>query len=112
MKLETTGGITLNLDFWDCECKKNYIKSIALQKCNKCEAFQDEMPSSRADEETINRFKENQTLSIIGELRNLGIGLKILKNNKWEQLSVYQLPFKRFVLLYNDNFKLTDLGIY
>lgn len=60
----------------------------------------------------ISRFNENQTLSNIGELKKLSVGLKILKNNKWERLSEYKLPFERFIPLYDDNFKISDIGVY
>lgn len=60
----------------------------------------------------VSSFSENQTLSTIGKLRNLGIGLKILKNNKWEVLHEYELPFERFIPLYDDNFKICDIGVY
>lgn len=49
---------------------------------------------------------------MIGRLRDLGIGLKVLKNNKWEVLHEYELPFERFIPLYNDNFKICDIGVY
>lgn len=60
----------------------------------------------------VSSFSENQTLSMIGRLKNLGIGLKILKNNKWEVLHEYELPFERFIPLYDDNFKICDIGVY
>lgn len=45
-------------------------------------------------------------------MKKLGVGLKILNNNKWERLSEYKLPFERFILLYNDDFKICDIGVY
>jgi len=60
----------------------------------------------------IDRFIKNQSLSLLQELKNKGIGLKILKNNKWERLSEYKLPLERMVLLYGDDFKPSDLGVY
>lgn len=62
--------------------------------------------------DVISRFSENQTLLNIGKLQKLGIGLKILKNNKWERLAEYKLPFQRFILLYSDDFKICDIGVY
>jgi hypothetical protein len=62
--------------------------------------------------ETINDFSENQTLSMVGRLRNLEVGLKILKNNKWERLNEYSLPFERFIPLYDQKYNICDLGIY
>ena len=49
---------------------------------------------------------------ILGEMKKLGVGLNILNNNKWERLSEYKLPFERFILLYNDDFKICDIGVY
>ena len=60
----------------------------------------------------IRRFYENQSLTLIGEMKKRGVGLKILKNNKWERLSEYKLPFERIIPLYNDNFKICDIGVY
>ena len=62
--------------------------------------------------DVIVRFSENQSLTLIGEMKKLGVGLKILNNNKWERLSEYKLPFERFILLYNDDFKICDIGVY
>ena len=57
-------------------------------------------------------FSNEQTLTNIGELKKLGIGLKILKNNKWERLFEYKLPFERFIVLYDNEFKVSDIGVY
>ena len=62
--------------------------------------------------DVIVRFSENQSLTLIGEMKKLGVGLKILKNNKWEQLSEYKLPFERWIALYDDSFKICDIGVY
>lgn len=62
--------------------------------------------------ELLDKFSFEQTLTNIGELRKAGIGLKILKNNKWERLSVYKLPFERFIPLYDDSFQICDIGVY
>ena len=62
--------------------------------------------------ELLDKFSSEQTLTNIGELRKVGIGLKILKNNKWERLSVYKLPFERFIPLYDDSFQICDIGVY
>jgi len=43
-------GIMLNLSYWDCECKENYIKPIEQKRCIYCNAAQDDMPNSRANE--------------------------------------------------------------
>ena len=62
--------------------------------------------------DVIRRFSENQSLTLIGEMKKRGVGLKILKNNKWERLSEYKLPFERIIPLYNDDFKICDIGVY
>lgn len=62
--------------------------------------------------DVIGRFSSEQNLKNIGELRKLGVGLKILKNNKWERLSEYKLPFERWITLYDDSFKICDIGVY
>lgn len=60
----------------------------------------------------VNRFLKNQTLTNIQELKNAGIGLRILKNNQWEILPEYKLPFQRVIPLYDDNFEICYLGVY
>jgi hypothetical protein len=62
--------------------------------------------------EIISMFEKNQSLNLIGRLRNMEVGLKVLKNNKWERLSEYTLPLGQFIVLYDDNFKICDLGFY
>jgi len=62
--------------------------------------------------DVVVRFSNEQTLSNIGELRKIGVGLKILKDNKWQRLSEYKLPFERFIPLYDDNYKICDIGVY
>ena len=57
-------------------------------------------------------FSNEQTLTNVGELKKLGIGLRVLKNNKWERLCEYKLPFERFIVLYDNEFKVSDIGVY
>lgn len=50
-RIETTGDISLNLEYWDCECTgENFINSISVNECEICESIQDDCPSSREDE--------------------------------------------------------------
>ena len=44
------GDICLNLDYWDCECENDYIHPIKQQVCKKCDAAQEDSPSSRENE--------------------------------------------------------------
>lgn len=65
-------------------------------------------------ERIIESFDKNQA-SALDQLRELGVGLKVLKNNEWQKLSEFELPFKRFAKLYNKVngvFEITDIGIY
>ncbi|WP_395138124.1 hypothetical protein [Armatimonas sp.] len=43
-------GIVLNLDYWDCECAKQYIHPTSQEICPHCGAEQEEMPCSRERE--------------------------------------------------------------
>lgn len=43
-------GIVLNLDYWDCNCATHYIHPISKESCPRCDARQEEMPSSRERE--------------------------------------------------------------
>jgi hypothetical protein len=49
-RLQRTGDIILNLDYWDCECESNFIHPISQQMCDICGAIQEESPSSRENE--------------------------------------------------------------
>jgi hypothetical protein len=42
--------IITNPDFWDCECKKNYIHRKNIRHCFKCGADRDSQPDSIQDE--------------------------------------------------------------
>lgn len=92
----------------DLELPTIKIQQMTIQGSNIDLALQP--PLLIAD--VIGRFSENQSLTLIGEMKKLGVGLKILNNNKWERLSEYKLPFERFILLYNDDFKICDIGVY
>jgi len=59
----------------------------------------------------INKFEKDQTLTNIQEIKNAGMGLYKIQNNKWEELKLYTLPV-RFVKLYNDSFELIGIGRY
>ncbi len=48
--LEQVGSIILNNDFWDCNCKDKYIKSVKQKKCKVCKAKQKDCPNSIDDE--------------------------------------------------------------
>ena len=43
---EIIGGIKLNFNYWDCECKDNYIHSDNINKCFICNAQKEEQPNS------------------------------------------------------------------
>lgn len=45
-RIQNVGNIALNLDYWDCECKYNYLHRIAQKTCSVCLATQKESPSS------------------------------------------------------------------
>lgn len=60
----------------------------------------------------IFNFRKNQTLKNIEELKKNGVGLKVLRVNKWEPLCEYKLPFDRYILLHDKDFKITDIGVY
>lgn len=49
-RLEKLGEITLNLEYWDCDCDVDYIHSINKAHCDKCNAFEEDSPNSREDE--------------------------------------------------------------
>ena len=49
-RLQHVGDIILNLDYWDCECKNNFVHPISQQRCDICGSDQEECPSSRENE--------------------------------------------------------------
>ena len=43
--------ITVNTDYWDCECETKYIHlKTRLSHCRRCGAVADEQPDARANE--------------------------------------------------------------
>ena len=48
--IETIGGRTLTDEYWDCECKKNYIHSKSQTSCPVCQAEADDQPDSHLNE--------------------------------------------------------------
>ena len=77
--------------------------------------LQDALLHNEIAERAIEQFEREQTLTNIGELRKLGVGLKVLENNEFKPLCEYTLPFVRFVPLYekqNGFFMISDIGIY
>lgn len=42
--------IILNDNYWDCECKYNFIRNSEEHRCKICLALQDDQPSSRQNE--------------------------------------------------------------
>lgn len=63
-------------------------------------------------EELISAFRDDQSLEGLQKMRNAGIQIKELKNNKWTRMTRYKLPLDRFVPLYNDDFKIDAIGVY
>ncbi len=55
-RLQFSGNLTINLDFWDCECSDNYIHSVTQNLCHICGSYQVDSPSSREDE--IQRLRQ------------------------------------------------------
>lgn len=52
-------------------------------------------------EAAFEAFKADQTLSNLQVLKNLGLeGVRILRNNEWRPLGVYELPLENLLLLY------------
>ena len=49
-RVEVTGDITLNLDYWDCECERDYIHPLTQTVCSACGFSQEDGPSSHENE--------------------------------------------------------------
>ena len=52
-KLEMTSGLTLNLEYWDCECDTNIIHSVRKKACEICKSIIYLQPNSRESEVLI-----------------------------------------------------------
>jgi len=52
-KLEMTSGLTLNLEYWDCECDTNFIHSVRKKACEICKSIIYLQPNSRESEVLI-----------------------------------------------------------
>ena len=48
--LEFFGGLSLNLNYWDCECDKDYIHTVNIKNCLKCNTNCEDQPNSRENE--------------------------------------------------------------
>lgn len=57
------------------------------------------------------QFEDNQTETGLQGLKNHGMELRHLVNNKWERLTEFKLPF-RFIRLYDNNLNLFAIGVY
>ena len=62
MTLKKLKYVTLNINYWDCECKENYIHDKAQAKCLLCGALQEDQPNSRANE--VEEFFKQEPPSI------------------------------------------------
>ena len=50
LRVENCGDIDLTPDYWDCECRENYLHKKAETKCHVCLAVPDEQPDARVNE--------------------------------------------------------------
>ena len=49
-RIEIFPDMILNLEYWDCECEKDFIHPISQKDCVVCGSLQEESPSSRENE--------------------------------------------------------------
>lgn len=50
-RAEKVGDMTTHPDYWDCECKHNFIhKKVKGNFCKICGSFEHEQPDSRVEE--------------------------------------------------------------
>lgn len=50
MTTEKIGNITTTPEYWDCECRNNYIHPITEKSCPLCGAISDNQPDSIVSE--------------------------------------------------------------
>lgn len=49
-RLEIIGDLTINLEYWDCECESDFIHSISENICSVCNSEKENNPNSRENE--------------------------------------------------------------
>ena len=50
LRVENIGKLQLTPDYWDCECRNNYIHKKEETTCRICQTFSENQPDSRVDE--------------------------------------------------------------
>ena len=60
----------------------------------------------------IENFRKKQTLENLQEVKNLGMNIKKLEENKWQLVTLFKLPIGEFIPLYTKNLKLEGIGVY
>ena len=63
-------------------------------------------------EELIREFMNNQSLTGVQKLKNIGITIKYIVNQKWTNVTSYTLPIERYIILYDDNLIPNGIGVY
>lgn len=63
-------------------------------------------------EELIYQFMNNQSLTSIQELKNIGITIKHIVHQKWVNVTSYILPIERYIILYDNNLMPNGIGVY
>ena len=58
--IEKIGDILLTDEYWDCECKKNFIHPFSDDSCTVCKVEREEQPNSRIAEVLYYGFTINQ----------------------------------------------------
>ncbi len=70
-----SGEIKLNENYWDCECKENYIhKKSEETHCIKCGAYANDQPDSR----------ENEVMALLGQPLSGNLAKEIYANIREE----------------------------
>jgi len=64
-RLEVHSDLVLNLEYWDCECARDYIHALDKAACERCGQTQESGPSSRENEvrKQVKTARPHQRLS-------------------------------------------------
>ncbi len=65
-------ALTLDPNYWDCECEVRYIHNKKEEKCEKCGAIREEQPDSRLNEVMLLKFSKTKLIDMIMEMRSCG----------------------------------------
>jgi len=84
--IEQVGDILMTDQYWDCECRKNYIHPASENVCTVCHARREEQPDSRVTE-------------VLAQIHPNGKTLDANKTVIIDYMCVIEAPFRKRILV-------------